>query len=177
MNPIKRLLIAILIACVLTLAATAQIKKIEEDHDAIKVTLAFQNLNVANTNLPGVNASGDYRIAKFGEWRLGAVADFAYQRDSNRVVDRYQFLGGPQLSYNLAKGRLNLFGRGLFGATRFEAVGQGFHFNRMTVGAGGGLDINVGEYFYIRPAQFDFQFINQRPVRYTRFAFGAGFKY
>src|SRR5262245_21330576 len=88
--------------------------------DAVKVAVSFQNLNVANQNLPGADLSVDFRITTFCKWRLGGVLDGAYQYDTNRALDRFQFLGGPQLSYSIGEDRVSVFTRGLFGATRFD---------------------------------------------------------
>ena len=135
----KRFLITLTAFLVLATSASAQSVSVTADeYDRVKITVAFQNLNVANQNLPGGNLSVDYRLGRFGSWRLGAVADGAYQYDTNKNLDRFQFLGGPQLSYSVGE-RLSVFGRGLFGATRFDVKrGPAADFTRATVGFGGG---------------------------------------
>lgn len=149
-----------------------------QEYDKVKITAAFSNLNVQNQNLPGANLSVDYKLARYDKWRLGAVVDGAFQHDTNRILDRYQLLGGPQLSYSVGDDRFSFFGRGLFGVTRFD-VRRGCQrdFTRPTVGVGGGVDVHLGEHFFIRPAQFDFQWIDDRGARYTRFAVGAGVRF
>jgi hypothetical protein len=164
--------IFITLTTILTLAATAN----AQEYDRVKITAAFQNLNVANQNLPGGNLSVDYKLGGYGKWRLGAVADGAYQYDTNKNLDRYQFLGGPQVSYTLGDDKLSVFGRGLFGATRFDNRRTGLDFTRVTVSFGGGMDVHFG-HFFVRPVQFDLQYIDERPVRYTRLAAGGGFKF
>lgn len=147
--------------------------------DKLKITATFTNLNVAFQNLPGANLSLDYKLGRYGKWRLGGVVDGGYYYDTNRRLDRFQFLGGPQLSYSVGSvgdDRLSIFGRGLFGATRFDVKTSGQDFARVTVSAGGGVDVHFGR-FFIRPAQFDFQWIDERPVRYTRFSAGGGFRF
>lgn len=182
-----RLLRAVLITLVLIVgSAYAQSIPVTADpveHPTLKVTVAFSNLNVVNRNLPGVNLSADFKLADAGRWRLGAVIDGAYQRDTQgfgvtSFTDRFQFLGGAQVSY-APNNRINFFGRGLFGVTRFDSRGvkAPVDFNRGTVGFGGGLDVNLGEYFFVRPIQADFQFIDTRPARYTRFGAGGGFRF
>lgn len=145
--------------------------------DTVKVTAAFQNLNVANQNLPGGNASADFKLGGYGNWRLGAVADVAYHRDTDRLLDRYQLLGGPQIAYTFGEDRMSVFGRGMFGVTRFDQKNSNLQdFARATVSIGGGVDVNFGK-FFVRPLQFDFQYIDQRPVRYTRLGAGGGLKF
>lgn len=168
-----------------TVSAIAQTVPVtaEGEHDKIKITATFSNLNVVNRNLPGGNLSVDFKAAGFGKWRLGLVADGAYQRDTQGFgvtffTDRIQVLGGPQLSY-APNDRLSFFTRGLFGITRFDSRGQcaPADFLRGTVGFGGGVDVNVSEYFFVRPVQADFQFIDTRGARYTRFGAGGGIRF
>ena len=173
----RKFLITLTIFFTLAIPAFAQSVAVSADeYDKIKIAALYQNLNVASQNLPGVNLSVDYKITGFGRWCLGAVVDGAFQHDTNKVVDRYQILGGPQVSY-LVGDRISVFGRGLFGATRFDQQSVRLKdFSRVTVGVGGGLDIHFG-HFFVRPAQFDFQFIDERPVRYTRFGAGGGYRF
>lgn len=169
----------LLILTVAVISATAQHTVIvaAQDHDLVKITLAYQNLNVANQNLPGGNLSVDFKLGGYGKWRLGAVADGAYHYDTNRALDRYQFLGGPQLSYALGE-RVSIFGRGLFGVTRFDQRSSCQRdFARATVSIGGGIDVNISDHFYLRPLQGDVQYIDERAARYTRLGAGAGFRF
>lgn len=176
----RNLLVILTTFLILTASVFAQ------DHDSVKFTVAFQNLNVANQNLPGGDLSLDFKLANFGKWRLGVVGDFAYHRDTGlnplgipsvARLDRFQFLGGPQISYTAGEDRLSIFGRGLFGVTRFDNRMVALQdFARMTVSVGGGLDVHFGRVF-IRPLQFDFQWIDERPVRYTRLGAGGGFRF
>jgi len=146
--------------------------------ETVKITIAFQNLNVANQNLPGGDLSVDYRLANFGKWRLGAVGDVAYQRDTDRILDRYQLLGGPQISYAIGEGRLTIFGQGLFGVTRFDQrVGVTPDFTRMTVGVGGGFDVRFNNGFFVRPLRVTAQYIDGRGARYTTAQAGGGFEF
>lgn len=166
----RKFLITIATFLILAVPAFAQ--------DAVKITAAFQNLNVAFQNLPGGNLSVDYKLANFGKWRVGAVLDGAYQHDTNKVLDRYQLLGGPQISYTIGEDRMSVFGRGLFGATRFDQRNSAKRdFARVTVSIGGGVDIHFGSGFFARPLQVDFQWIDERPVRYTRLGAGGGYRF
>src|SRR5262245_29510921 len=125
---IGRLILALALLPLFSAQAFAQ------EYDKAKITATFQNLNVANQNLPGANLSVDYKIMRHDKWRLGAVVDGAFFHDTNRTLDRYQLLGGPQLSYDVGD-RFSFFGRGLFGVTRFD-VRRGCQrdFTRGTVG-------------------------------------------
>jgi len=162
------LLLPIVLLVLLQVGARAQ--------DTIKIHVGFQNLNVANLNLPGWSGSVDYKLVELERWRIGAVFDVAGQYDSNNVLDRYQYLAGTTVARSLGKNSLSLFGRALFGATRFESrAGPGF--TRGTVSVGGGLDINLGKHFFLRPGSFDFQWIDRRPVTYARLLFGGGARF
>lgn len=136
---------------------------------------AFQNLNVANQNLPGANASAEYTIGKYSKFHVSAVADGSFSYDTNEALDRYQFLGGSKLSYKVGE-RVSVFGRGLFGVTRFDQQNPKLKdFTRGTVSVGGGIDVHYGK-FVFRPGFVDLQWIDERPVRYTRAGVGFGIK-
>ncbi|MGH9846376.1 MAG: hypothetical protein ACREEM_47360 [Blastocatellia bacterium] len=143
--------------------------------DTVRVTATFQNLNVAFQNLPGGNLSVDFKLAEIGKWRLGAVGDFSFHDDTNDLLNRIQLLGGASVARSLGEDRVSVFGRALFGNTRFDSTAMR-NFDRVTVGVGGGLDVNFGR-FFIRPVNVDFQWIDERPVRYTRLGAGAGFRF
>ncbi len=171
-DAIRLILLPLLALPLFSVQASAQ------EYDKVKITAAYTNLNVANQNLPGANLSVDYKLGRYGKWRLGAVVDGAYQRDTNRALDRYQFLGGPQLSYTVGDDRFSFFGRGMFGATRFD-VRQGCapDFARLTVGVGGGIDVNISEHLGIRALQGDIQYIDERGFRYTRVGAGVFYRF
>lgn len=159
---------------ILVFVLSLSIPVLAQEYDKVKVAVLFSNLNVANQNLPGVNASVDYKLVRYDKWRLGAVIDGAFQHDTNRVLDRYQLLGGPQLSYSVGDGRFSFFGRGLFGVTRFDVRrGCWRDFTRATVGVGGGVDVRVSEHLSIRALQADALYVDERGARYLRAAFGV----
>jgi hypothetical protein len=162
-----------------TILAVAFLTLIAISANAQNVTIigGFQNLNVANQNLPGIGASVEYRIGSYGEgrWSLGVVADGAYHYDTNNVLDRFQFLGGAKGAYGR---KLQVFARALYGVTRFDQQNPNLRdFARGTVSVGGGVDVNLGDHFVVRPFQFDLQWIDERPVRYTRALTGIGYRF
>lgn len=168
----KRILF--LLVVILTVAFTAS----AQEYDGVKLTVGVRNLNVANMNLPGIHASGDIKIASFGRWRLGGLIDGSYQRDITRTLDRYQLMAGPQLSYLVGEEeRLILFVRTTGGITRFNQVNKQFaDFNRGTIGIGGGVDVHMGDHWFVR-AGGDLQYIDRRPVRYTGLFVDVGYRF
>lgn len=163
----KVILNAVALLALIAIGASAQ----------VTIVGGFQNLNVVNQNLPGVGASVEYKIGSYGEgkWSLGVVADGAYHYDTNDILDRFQFLGGAKVAYGR---KLQVFGRALYGVTRFDQQNPNLRdFARGTVSIGGGVDVNIGDHFVVRPFQFDLQYIDERPVRYTRALTGIGYRF
>lgn len=143
--------------------------------DTLKVSGGFQNLNVANQNLPGGNLSVDYKLIGIGKWSFGAVGDAAFFNDTNDLLNRVQLLAGASVGRSFGENRVAPFGRVLFGNTHFDSANCP-NFDRVTISVGGGLDVNLGR-FFVRPVSFDFQWIDERPVRYTRLGAGFGVRF
>jgi len=100
---------------------------------------------------------------------FGLVGDFSYNKREIELpgddldVSNFVFLFGPRFS---ARGRsLTGFGHVLIGGTRSKIEG-GDSATGLTIGIGGGLDVNVSDGFAIRLGQIDYL-----PTRYS---FGAG---
>lgn len=143
--------------------------------DRVKVGVLFQNLNVANQNLPGIDATIAVKAVEFGKWKFDVVADGAFHYDTNQALNRYQLLGGGQLSYSPGEGQVSFFGRAMSGVTRFDQRNNLKDFARVTTSLGGGVDVRLNKRLSVRPVQFDLQYIDERPVRYTRLGSGLVF--
>ena len=145
------------------------------DYDDIASRLGTDNGNIpSGWNLDGNVLRRDDReqfygfqtniAGNFNEY-IGVVADFGYQYSdlNGQKLGVYEYLFGPRFSRRGE--RATVFAHALFGGNGFDSGGSGhlFDFNRrislsenaLAMGFGGGVDVNAGDRFAIRIAQFD----------------------
>jgi hypothetical protein len=132
----------------------------------------YSLLRNGGNNVNGWDGQGTFNINRF----LGITADISgnYRTLSSLPIPIitagvsqhvYTFLGGPTVTGNL--GRVSVFGHALFGeAFAGTSTGVSLPFigglntsvrsaNALAMAFGGGLDLNLGRHFAIRPAQLD----------------------
>jgi hypothetical protein len=141
-----------------------------------------------NTNvLPWLGAVADFSGNYFHQtttWRVSESSSMSFSDSANR----YSFLFGPQVSYRHP--RAVIFAHSLFGTTHGtltwtlsqslqELLGGTASDHRITdshftVALGGGVDLNVGHRFAIRPAQADYLYFHNYGVAQNTFRYSAG---
>jgi hypothetical protein len=133
------------------------------------------------TNLNGWNASVAGNINKW----FGVEGDFAGYYGSPSIlglniplldVNYYTFMGGPKLTYR--SGAIAPFAHFLIGGVRGSFGGGIGSFNltltdqtALATAVGGGIDINMGKHFAVRPVQADYLMTRFNPI--TDFPFSG----
>jgi hypothetical protein len=126
---------------------------------------------LGNETMWGYGISGQYNANKYfgivGEWNANHGASTFNTTEGDITIDtRVQtILFGPRISYRAKP--VTVFGHFLVGAGTLKAdddMGT-FNFNSVTkwqvaYAIGGGLDINLGQRFAIRPMQLDYVFMD-----------------
>ena len=162
----KTILVTVLLL-LFTVCAQAQ----ESSKDNFKLSVSFANTDYSLDNVQGIAGELDAKMFKHGNFRLGGV--FRYDRSCmscDPKIDVYS--GGPQLSYDVFKGRISLFGRALFGVT--TTYNQDAKLFTRTYGAG--ADINLGHVF-VRPFVLDYVRVEGVPVTVERYGAGVGIRF
>ena len=155
--------------------------------DKLKVYAGFSNQNVSVHSEPvdfsglhqqvikGFDVSGSYKVFSYEGFTVEGVAELS----SHYIVggNNFQFLGGPQLSYDVLNKKVTPFIRGTFGSTR--TLGQ----HLFTKDVGIGVDVNLTKHVFVRPGQVDLQWANIEigslyyPLQATRVGFGFGYRF
>ena len=155
----------------LVLIASAGMARAQEGVSRMKVYAGYSTLKPEYNDdyIHGVELEATPKILSYERVRLEATASLAghFTTGGNNL----QFMAGPQLSINLAHGRITPFVRALFGTTYV------YDTHIYTQSVGGGVDVNLGNYF-VRPFQFDRQWLKGLyPITANRFGSGAGVRF
>jgi opacity protein-like surface antigen len=193
----RKILIVVTVLLVVAVSAMAQdeFPKFELAGMANVTRVDIQSLD--NETNWGYAVGAQYNVSKWfglvGEWGAAhGKSDFVYNGATVPLDTRAQtLLFGPRFSYR-AKA-VTVFGHWLIGAGTNKLEDETGNFNyqsttkwQFAMGIGGGLDVNIGKHFAIRPVQFDWlpvdsdltdagydkSFLNN-----TRYMFGAVFKF
>lgn len=159
-----KFLYAIIIALFVTLPAAAQ------DDNYLRVYVGFSNMYTSGgTQRPGVEAAASYRVLEAGPIHLEATGSLG--GNFNRRNNSLQAFLGPQVSADLFKGKMTVFGRQLFGTTYVNEQ------NFFTTSIGGGINVNFGN-FFICPFQIDRQHIGRdRTIKLNKLGAGIGLQF
>jgi opacity protein-like surface antigen len=192
---------AILLFGLAGFAQTADYPKFELSGTAS--ALMFDIDKLGNETMWGYGIGANYNVNKYfgigGEWNANHGESTFTPTDTEiapfKLDLRVQtIMFGPQVSYRAKI--FTVFGRFLVGAGTLKADDDIGYFNYSSVtkwqvayAIGGGLDINLGKNFAIRPIQLDYVFIDsdlpqalgssQAPGAFNnvRYNFGAVFKF
>ncbi len=144
-----------------------------------------------NENLHGWEGAVQFNINKW----LGAVADVSghygvpFEATGGSVDgNTHNFLFGPQINFRAKK--VKIFGHALFGVNYIHVnanpplLPAEFSDNAFGMALGGGIDLNVGNWFALRAGQLDYLFTDhnfgmghQNPFRFSAgFVFNLGRK-
>src|SRR5262245_20874834 len=129
-----------LIFLILVMIFQATNAQSKEPETYLKVYAGFSDLKPKfNGQLPGVEGGVSATLLSFGRFRLEGAASVA--RHFQEHGDNTQALAGPQLSVDLAAGKITAFARQQFGTT--------YVFDRhvFTTSLGGGLDLITANRF------------------------------
>ena len=157
-----RILLLTLFLLITSVAVSAQ--------DTVKVVVALANSEITVEDIQGIQAELDAKIYKGVKFRIGGVFHYVRpQFDAKCEVDTYSF--GPSVSYSVFSGKVEFFGRGLFGVTtNYEGL------NRFTRAYGVGVDVNLG-HIVLRPFVIDRVRIEGAPVNFERYGAGVGVRF
>lgn len=123
------------------MAGVAKAQEVTHNKAAVYVGFANVNIDQAGVSFRGLDAAGQLKV--YGEAvRVEGVAIGTFLFPSGELVSIYR--GGPQISVDVLKGKLTLFGRLTFGATLYEGDAVYGH------AVGGGGDVNITNRVYIR---------------------------
>lgn len=148
-----------------------------QDESKLKVYAGFSNTHsdLYGQHVQGVDASLQYKVYGYEKVKLELVGDFATHKLAGNPSDwTFSYLGGPQVSASLLEGRVNPFARVMFG---FYNNDTGIKGSLFMTSIGGGVDINVGKHYFIRPIQYDRQSIETLPLAVHRIGFGGGVRF
>lgn len=157
----KLLIQALLGTLLLCGAAVAQ--------DTLKIYAGFSNAQLLGTNRQGIKVGGEYKVYEYEALKIKAGGEFANFFRS-QGPDTYQLLAGPVVSVDLLNGRFSPFAKLNFGITRRSNV------SLYTNSIGAGIDVNFGRYF-IRPIDFQSQYINNVPFAVRAIGGGGGVRF
>ena len=85
---------------------------------------------------------------------FGIVGDVGGQYSANPDTSVYEYLAGPRFTKRTR--RVSLFAHFLVGASAGQTSVSGFSDKGLSLGGGGGFDINVSRRIAIRPLQLDY---------------------
>lgn len=125
------------------------------------------------------NGGGGQVACNLGVNWLSAVGDFAgYTTSSNGVSGTlFTYLFGPRVT--LTGHKVQPFAQALFGGARISGSirGKSGAQNAFGMTAGGGIDINVTDHFFVRPVQAEYtltKFVLGTTTQQNSFRFSAG---
>jgi hypothetical protein len=166
---------AIAVLCI-PFAAMAQ-----QEHPKIEAFggYSYFRANPEHFNLNGWNAQ---ITGNFNHW-FGLTADVAGHYASPSAlgsgvnINQYTFTGGPTISHRA--GKITPFAHALFGGARAGTDAFGIKSNDWAFAMilGGGIDINIGKSFAIRPIQADYvmtKFGSGEDNRQNNFRYSGG---
>ncbi len=160
---------------ILALAVVPVVASAQDEFPKAELAMGYSLVRMSTTGVleQFTQQGGSTNVAFNFNRKVGLVADFgAYNNNNIRGYDvnntMFTYLFGPRFS---ARGeKFTLFGNALFGGAHINGsananlVSSGtttvVHIeesnNSFAMVVGGGIDINAGKHFAIRPAQFDY---------------------
>lgn len=162
----KRMIYALMLMSGLFAGVQAQ----DKGPDTVAFSVGVTNITLPGENLQGVNAQGQVKLVRLGNFTINAAGDFVsfFIEGSDNA---YTFQAGPRVGLDLGDRKVTLYGEILFGGiTTFndDAV--------YAYAPGGGIDINVTKRVFFRGG-YNRQFVRDAGDSFNRVTGGIGVRF